>query len=115
MDLQKCIDNHSNIFGDIPKGIPPTQDHDHVIHLQSGSVPPRIGLYRYPYAQKSEIEHMIQEMLEDGIIQPRQSDFSSPVVMVKKRKVHGICVQTIESATKPPLYISFLFMSLMNY
>jgi hypothetical protein len=38
----------------------------------------------YPYAQKSEIEHMIQEMLEDGIIQPSQIYFSSLVVMVTK-------------------------------
>jgi putative transposase len=39
----------------------------------------------YPYAQKSEIEHMIQEMFEDGIILPSQSAFSSSMVMVTKR------------------------------
>jgi hypothetical protein len=33
MDLQKFIKNHSKVFGDIPKGLPPTQYHDHVIHL----------------------------------------------------------------------------------
>jgi hypothetical protein len=82
MDLQKVINNHSKVFGEMPKGLPPTQDHDHAIHLQPGSVPPNIRPYRYPYAQKSEIEHMVQEMLEVGIIQPSQSDFSSPVVMV---------------------------------
>jgi hypothetical protein len=38
----------------------------------------------YPYAKKSEIEHMIQEMLEVDIIKPSQSDFSSLVVMVTK-------------------------------
>jgi hypothetical protein len=69
----------------MPKGLPPTEDRDHVIHLHLGSVPPNIRLYRYPYAQKSEIERMIQEMLEVGIIQPSQSAFSSPVVMVRKK------------------------------
>jgi hypothetical protein len=39
----------------------------------------------YPYAQKSEIEHMIQEMLDARIIQPSQSSFSSLVVMVTKK------------------------------
>ena len=61
-DLQKVLDNHSKVF-EIPKGIPPIRDHDHVIHLIPGSVPPNIRPYRYPYVQKSEIERMIAEML----------------------------------------------------
>jgi hypothetical protein len=63
-DLQIIINNHSKVFGEMPKGLPPARDHDHAIHLQPGSVPPNIRPYRYPYAQKSEIECMIQEMLE---------------------------------------------------
>jgi hypothetical protein len=66
------------------KGLPPTKDHDHIIHLQLGSVPPSSRPYMYPYAQKSEIECMIQEMLEVNIIQPGQSSFSSLGVMVTK-------------------------------
>ena len=51
-----------------PKGIPPIRDHDHAIHLIPGSLPPNIRPYRYPYVKKREIEHMIAEMLEVGII-----------------------------------------------
>jgi hypothetical protein len=72
MDLQKVIKNHSKIFGEIPKDLPPTGNHDHAIHLQPESVPPNIRPSRYPYAQKNEIERMIQEKLEVGIIQPSQ-------------------------------------------
>jgi hypothetical protein len=36
----------------------------------------------YPYEHKNEIEHMIQEMLGVGIIQPSQCSLSSLVVMV---------------------------------
>ena len=50
LDLQIVIKNHSKVFGEIPKGLPLDQDHDHVIHLQLGSVPPKIIPYRYPYA-----------------------------------------------------------------
>jgi hypothetical protein len=34
VDLQNVIDNNSKVFGEIPKGLQPTQDHDHVIHSQ---------------------------------------------------------------------------------
>jgi hypothetical protein len=84
-DLQRIIDKHSKVFEDIPKALPPTQNHDHEIHLIPGSVPPNIRPYRYPYAQKSEIERMVEEMLEVGIIRPSQSSYSAPVVMVFKK------------------------------
>jgi hypothetical protein len=62
-DLQGIIDKHSKVFEDIPKGLPPTQNHDHDIHLIPGSVPPNITPYRYPYSQKSETKRMVEEML----------------------------------------------------
>jgi hypothetical protein len=84
-DIQKVLGKYSKVF-DTPKGLPPTQDHDHAINLTPGSVPPNIRSYRYPYAQKSEIEHMVAEMLEEGIIRPSQSYFFAPVVMVLKKE-----------------------------
>eukprot|EP00253_Pinus_taeda_P008230 PITA_08230 len=82
--LKKVLDNHSKVF-ETPKGLPPMCDHDHAIHLIPGSVPPNIRPYRYPYAQKSEIERMVAKMPEAGIIQLSQSSFSAPVVLVHKK------------------------------
>ena len=65
------MDNHSKVF-ETPKGLPPIRDHGHAIHLITGIFPPNIRLYKYPYAQKSEIERMIAKMLEDSLIQPSQ-------------------------------------------
>ena len=81
-DIQRVINKHSKVFEDIPKGLPPIRDFYHAIHLIPGSVPPNIRPYRYPYSQNSEIEHMVAEMLEAGIIRPSQSSYSAPVVMV---------------------------------
>jgi hypothetical protein len=49
LDLQIIINNHSKVFGEICKVLPPARDHDHVIHLQLGSVPPNIRPCMYPY------------------------------------------------------------------
>ena len=66
----KGHNKHSNVFDDIPKGLPPICDFHHAIHIIPGSVPPNIKHYRYPYSQKSEIERMVDEMLEAGVIRP---------------------------------------------
>jgi hypothetical protein len=50
LDIQGIIDKHSKVFEDIPRGLPPTCNHDHSIHLIPRSVPPNIKPYRYPYA-----------------------------------------------------------------
>ena len=68
-----------------PKGLPTIRVHDHAIHFILGSVPPNIRPYRYPYVQKIEIECMIAEMLEAGIIQASQSSLSAPVVFLHKK------------------------------
>ena len=68
-----------------PKGLPPIHDHDHAIQLIPGSVPPNTRPYIYPYAQKSEIEHMVTKMLEADIIQHSKSSFFALVVLVYKK------------------------------
>jgi hypothetical protein len=42
LDLQGIIDNHSKVFEDIPKGLPPIRNHDRDIHLIPGSASPNI-------------------------------------------------------------------------
>lgn len=50
-----------------------------------GSNPVKVRPYRYPHSQKAQIESMIADMLDQGIIQPSNSPFSSLVLLVKKK------------------------------
>ena len=83
-DLEQVLHHYRKVF-DEPKGLPPQKEHDHKIPLELGSTPPNIHPYRYPYVQKSEIEKLVQDMLENGTIRKNVSPLSSPVLLVKKK------------------------------
>jgi hypothetical protein len=70
-----------------PQGFPPSCGvHYHSIPLVSGSLPPNICPYRYPFCQKNEFEKMVQELLNVGVIRPSTIPYSSPVVMVLNKE-----------------------------
>ena len=85
-DLQALLSKHQMVFS-TPQWIPPSCGvHDHSILLFPGSLPPNICLYRHPFSQKNEIVKMVQELFNVGVIHPRMSPYSSPVVMVLKKE-----------------------------
>jgi hypothetical protein len=85
-DLQSSLSKHKVVFS-TPQGLPPSRGvHDHSIPLVPRSLPPNIHPYRHPFSQKNEIEKMVQELLNAGVICPSTSPYSSPVVMVLKKE-----------------------------
>lgn len=65
--------------------LPPRCSHEHNIMLQTGTNPVSVRPYRYPHAQKDEIEKLVHKMLEEIMIQPSMSPFFSTILLVKKK------------------------------
>lgn len=82
--LRSILEEFRGVF-EQPSGLPPRRGHEHDIVMKEGSNPVGVRPYRYPQVQKDEIERLIGEMLQAGIIQPSSSPYSSPVLLVKKK------------------------------
>ena len=77
-DLQALLSKHQMVFS-TPQGLPPSHGiHDHSIPLVPEILSPNIRPYCHPFSQKNEIEKMVQELLNAGIIRPSISPYSSP-------------------------------------
>ncbi|GKA93150.1 ty3-gypsy retrotransposon protein [Tanacetum coccineum] len=83
-DLDETLTECSDVFS-MPAGLPPSRDHEHAIVLKHGTEPINVRPYRYPQLQKDEIERLVGEMIEAGIIRPSNSPYSSPILLVKKK------------------------------
>jgi len=84
--LALLLRSYSTVFTK-PRGLPPNRQQNHAIPLISGSDPIKVKPYRYPHSQKTQIEKMVQYMLHEGLIQPSTSPFSSPIILVKKKRM----------------------------
>lgn len=82
--IYSFLTEYNDVFQE-PKTLPPHKSFDHSIKLKEGSQLVNARPYRYPFAHKNEIEKLMKEMLENGIIQHSTSPFSSPLLLVKKK------------------------------
>jgi hypothetical protein len=81
--METLLQTYSDIFEE-PRGLPPQRAHNHRIHLLPGTASIVVRPYRYPQLLKDEVERQCSNMLEQGVIRPSTSQFSSPVLLVKK-------------------------------
>ena len=80
-DLQDLMDANAGVFRNQP-GRTTMAEH----HIHSGTAHPvRLPPYRLPYAHRDNVKKELAEMLESGIIEPSVSEWSAPIVLVKKR------------------------------
>jgi hypothetical protein len=78
--LNLLLEEFTDVFA-----APPAYRHNHCIHLLPDTAPVAVWPHRYPQLVKDELEHQCHDMLQQGIICPSSSAFSSPVLLVKKR------------------------------
>jgi hypothetical protein len=86
LDLQAILSKHQAVFS-TPQGLSPSCGvHDHSIPLVPGSLPPNVLPYHHPFSQNNEIEKIVQELLQTGVIHPSTNPYSSHVVMVLNKE-----------------------------
>ena len=82
---------------------------DLVTHsINTGESPPiKQPARRMPFALRRTVEELVQQMLEQGVIEPSHSPWSSPVVLVEKKdRSHRFCVdyRRLNSVTKMDVF-----------
>jgi hypothetical protein len=82
--IQQLLASFDQLFQE-PQELPPSRSCDHSIPLIPSAQPVNVRPYRFSPAMKDEVETQVQDMLQQGIIQPSRSAFSSPVQLVKKK------------------------------
>ncbi|XP_020963323.1 uncharacterized protein LOC110264971 [Arachis ipaensis] len=83
-EVQQILNTHEEVFAE-PSRLPPYREIDHKIHLVPGSQPVSVQPYKYPHFQKEQMERLVAEMLETGVIRESQSAYSSLVLLVRKK------------------------------
>jgi len=111
--IQSLIQEYQSIF-QRPRRLPPQRPHDHHIPLLPHTSPIKVKPYRYLHHHKEIITKLITEMLQEGIIKPSTSPFSSPVLLIKKKMEHGAFVLIIKSLMQQPFTITSPLLPLLN-
>ena len=60
---------------------------------------------RLPFFEREIVDRQVEEWIEDGVVEPCYSDYTSPVVVVKKRMVHREFASIIEKLIEKLLKI----------
>ena len=80
-ELQALLDEFSDIFRDSSGRTDLTE---HVIHT-GDAAPVKLPPYRVPHAYRTQVKQELDEMLEAGIIEPSDSNWSAPIIIVTRQ------------------------------
>ncbi|GJS67830.1 retrovirus-related pol polyprotein from transposon 17.6 [Tanacetum coccineum] len=84
MQIAELLESHQDVFA-TPTSLLPKRKQDYRIPLLPNTPPINIRPYKNPPNQKDVVEAMLKELMESGVIRDKQSPYSHPIVMVKKK------------------------------
>ncbi|CAD6200279.1 unnamed protein product [Caenorhabditis auriculariae] len=102
------IDNKAAFFnedGQIGKFIGPVQ---HSIPIRTDMPFPKARTYKIPFGKRDEVDRQVEELLNQKIIEPSQSLFTSPVVLVRKKDLtwrFTVDYRQLNNVTKKQTYL----------
>ncbi|GKB00087.1 putative mitochondrial protein [Tanacetum coccineum] len=82
-DLTQLLQEYADVF-EVPTELPPQRSFDHKIPLKEDNVTINIRPYRYPPSQKDTIEAMVKELLDLGVIRPRNIKDKFPIPVIEE-------------------------------
>ena len=82
--VQELLETKKDVFAQELNQVGRTNVLEHTIDTEKAR-PRRSRIYRLPRAHDTFIQDEIDKLLENGMIQPSQSAWSSPVVVVNKK------------------------------
>ena len=82
--MMKLLQDNADIFSKDQQDLGFTQTIEHEIPLIDPT-PFRLPYRRIPPSQFHEVRHHIEDLKKSGVIQPSQSPFASPIVIVRKK------------------------------
>jgi hypothetical protein len=82
--LDAVLAEFSDVFQDLPPGLPPERAVSHTIPLKEGNHPPWRPLFRLSPAERAEVEQQVKHLLEMGYVTPSTSPFGAPILFVPK-------------------------------
>ncbi len=106
-DLKRLISEHKNAFARSKSDVGCTDAVTHNIELIPGQKPCRSAPFRANPIERDIIKNEIDACLENGVIRPSKSAWSSPVVLVKKPDgSHRFCIdyRKLNNATVSDVY-----------
>ena len=115
--LMTVLKKYDNVFAWDPKNLGCTDLVEHEIHT-GDALPIYKKPYRVSHAEREIIQKQVEEMLENGIIRHSSSEWSSPVILVKKhdQSYRFICdYRGLNSVTIKNVYPMGLMEDVLGY
>ena len=82
--LEELLVSFADAFALDPSELGTTKLVKHIIDT-GGQPPVRQPVRRTPFALRSKVDEMVQEMMEQGVVEPSTSPWASPIVLVRKK------------------------------